>query len=161
MLAETSATVYRRSCKPSSHRPRRYPTRRSHETPLTSPSHTTPVPLAARSEVCQYLCPWSLCICEPTRCPWLCYQAGLEAPTRLPFTLVFSLLNHRHLTHVFPTVVSPNLTKMAEQQIPGANRIDLRVGGKYRLGKKIGSGSFGESLKLLLYHCRVFTPFSR
>ena len=50
---------------------------------------------------------------------------------------------------------------MAEQQIPGANRIDLRVGGKYRLGKKIGSGSFGESLKLLLYHCRVFTPFSR
>lgn len=34
---------------------------------------------------------------------------------------------------------------MADQQIPGANRIDLRVGGKYRLGKKIGSGSFGES----------------
>ena len=34
---------------------------------------------------------------------------------------------------------------MADQQIPGANRIDLRVGGKYRLGKKIGSGSFGGS----------------
>lgn len=24
--------------------------------------------------------------------------------------------------------------------------MDLRVGGKYRIGKKIGSGSFGESL---------------
>ncbi len=25
----------------------------------------------------------------------------------------------------------------------GSHRLDLRVGGKYRLGKKIGSGSFG------------------
>lgn len=28
------------------------------------------------------------------------------------------------------------------------NRMDLRVGGKYRLGKKIGSGSFGTSYNL-------------
>jgi casein kinase I homolog HRR25 len=34
---------------------------------------------------------------------------------------------------------------MADQQTSSANRIDLRVGGKYRLGKKIGSGSFGGS----------------
>lgn len=27
----------------------------------------------------------------------------------------------------------------------GSHRLDLRVGGKYRLGKKIGSGSFGAS----------------
>jgi casein kinase I family protein HRR25 len=27
-----------------------------------------------------------------------------------------------------------------------SHRLDLRVGGKYRLGKKIGSGSFGASL---------------
>lgn len=26
-----------------------------------------------------------------------------------------------------------------------SHRLDLRVGGKYRLGKKIGSGSFGAS----------------
>lgn len=26
---------------------------------------------------------------------------------------------------------------------PTSHRLDLRVGGKYRLGKKIGSGSFG------------------
>ena len=29
-----------------------------------------------------------------------------------------------------------------------APRLDLRVGGKYRLGKKIGSGSFGASLSV-------------
>ncbi len=28
------------------------------------------------------------------------------------------------------------------------HRLDLRVGGKYRLGKKIGSGSFGMSISL-------------
>ncbi|CAG8580624.1 5569_t:CDS:2 [Acaulospora colombiana] len=33
---------------------------------------------------------------------------------------------------------------MTEPTGTGANRIDLRVGGKYRLGKKIGSGSFGD-----------------
>ena len=63
-----------------------------------------------------------------------------------PIHACVSFLNHRHLTHVPPTnsrITQSN--KMAEQQIPGANRIDLRVGGKYRLGKKIGSGSFGES----------------
>jgi len=27
--------------------------------------------------------------------------------------------------------------------------LDLRVGGKYRLGKKIGSGSFGEHQAIL------------
>ena len=27
---------------------------------------------------------------------------------------------------------------------PSSHKLDLRVGGKYRLGKKIGSGSFGE-----------------
>lgn len=32
---------------------------------------------------------------------------------------------------------------MADNGTTSANRIDLRVGGKYRLGKKIGSGSFG------------------
>lgn len=31
-----------------------------------------------------------------------------------------------------------------------SSRMDLRVGGKYRLGKKIGSGSFGESSRLLM-----------
>jgi casein kinase I family protein HRR25 len=33
------------------------------------------------------------------------------------------------------------------------HRLDLRVGGKYRLGKKIGSGSFGEFID------RHFSPF--
>lgn len=33
------------------------------------------------------------------------------------------------------------------------HRLDLRVGGKYRLGKKIGSGSFGEFID------RHFPPF--
>ncbi|CAG7848630.1 Casein kinase I homolog hhp1 [Serendipita indica DSM 11827] len=33
---------------------------------------------------------------------------------------------------------------MADPNATSANRIDLRVGGKYRLGKKIGSGSFGD-----------------
>lgn len=41
-----------------------------------------------------------------------------------------------------------------------SHRLDLRVGGKYRLGKKIGSGSFGvlsfltskyNSLKFILF----------
>lgn len=35
-----------------------------------------------------------------------------------------------------------------------AHKLDLRVGGKYRLGKKIGSGSFG-ALKLLSVSHRV------
>ena len=30
-----------------------------------------------------------------------------------------------------------------------AHRLDLRVGGKYRLGKKIGSGSFGMCYRYL------------
>lgn len=33
-----------------------------------------------------------------------------------------------------------------------ARKLDLRVGGKYRLGKKIGSGSFG------MWSLRVFLP---
>ena len=32
----------------------------------------------------------------------------------------------------------------------GSHRLDLRVGGKYRLGKKIGSGSFGASTVRLI-----------
>lgn len=33
-----------------------------------------------------------------------------------------------------------------------SHRLDLRVGGKYRLGKKIGSGSFGKSYHLFSVH---------
>ena len=36
---------------------------------------------------------------------------------------------------------------MSNQNLTGTNNIllaDLRVGGKYRFGRKIGSGSFGE-----------------
>ena len=33
--------------------------------------------------------------------------------------------------------------------------MDLRVGGKYRIGKKIGSGSFGTSPLFFMYHSLI------
>lgn len=40
-----------------------------------------------------------------------------------------------------------------------AHKLDLRVGGKYRLGKKIGSGSFGTPLCcLLISRPLIFRP---
>lgn len=41
-----------------------------------------------------------------------------------------------------------------------SHRLDLRVGGKYRLGKKIGSGSFGES-KMSLFLTPMLMPCLR
>ena len=40
-----------------------------------------------------------------------------------------------------------------------AHKLDLRVGGKYRLGKKIGSGSFG-TFWLLLALLRSDLPYT-
>lgn len=57
----------------------------------------------------------------------------------------YSLLNpHTHSTFFSSAPVpsySPISRTMADNS---AHRLDLRVGGKYRLGKKIGSGSFGQ-----------------
>lgn len=36
-----------------------------------------------------------------------------------------------------------------------SHRLDLRVGGKYRLGKKIGSGSFGAWPTIIVRFCRL------
>jgi casein kinase I family protein HRR25 len=40
-----------------------------------------------------------------------------------------------------------------------SHRLDLRVGGKYRLGKKIGSGSFGASLTFVDHPYPPNNPF--
>lgn len=39
-----------------------------------------------------------------------------------------------------------------------SHRLDLRVGGKYRLGKKIGSGSFGMSFYQIFWHKFTVLP---
>ena len=117
LLAETSVIVCRHPSKPSPHRPRRY---YSSALPRNTPYITQPLPLcvslAARLEV----------VCELV---YIERKGGLASqPIALGFTikrtsrasrrphvphsrLVFSLLNHRHLTRRFPTVLSPNTTR--------------------------------------------------
>jgi hypothetical protein len=57
-----------------------------------------------------------------------------------PFLGCFPSPIYTQNAHQSYPVQSPPLSLMADSS---SHRLDLRVGGKYRLGKKIGSGSFG------------------
>ena len=57
-----------------------------------------------------------------------------------PFLDCFPSPPYPRNAHQSYPVQLPPLSLMADSS---SHRLDLRVGGKYRLGKKIGSGSFG------------------
>jgi hypothetical protein len=61
-----------------------------------------------------------------------------------PSFAFFLSIQHPNL-YLYPS--SSSAFRMADSS---SHRLDLRVGGKYRLGKKIGSGSFGALLYALL-----------
>ena len=56
---------------------------------------------------------------------------------------LFHLLTEEPFSRLF---ILPRKITMSD---PAHAKLDLRVGGKYRLGKKIGSGSFGVYIELL------------
>lgn len=81
---------------------------------------------------------------------------SLKAPRRFSSSPppLSSFVSPTVLTHTpFYTLAPPTLPTTAEQST--SNKMDLRVGGKYRLGKKIGSGSFGAPT-----YCFFFVGFA-
>jgi hypothetical protein len=65
-----------------------------------------------------------------------------------PFLGCFPSPLYTRIAHrSYPVQFSP-LSFMADSS---SHRLDLRVGGKYRLGKKIGSGSFGTLYRAFFY----------
>ena len=87
----------------------------------------------------------------PTPCP-----ADFDPHVSLPFNPISTC--HLHCSRFL--VVCPPILKLLffpfadiyhrSMADSSSHRLDLRVGGKYRLGKKIGSGSFGGHFAILI-----------
>ena len=75
-------------------------------------------------------------VASPKTCPQTTWSTSFATA----FFFIKPLSQSRHSSHN-PLDTPHNLPTTADQT---SSRMDLRVGGKYRLGKKIGSGSFGE-----------------